>query len=123
MPKRNQGYLELDHRNSPGLPEDFLARRHLPKEAGRGVYEAETFTCGHHPGVVIVAPERMRRERVTCWKCDRWLCDRCAAIHKATGGDCLNYDAFIAQAQELASRPDDKAAQLALANLIRSRTA
>lgn len=70
----------VDHRASPGLPED-IARKvgYDPKLAGEGkVYEADTLTCAHCKGTVVKNPCRTR-ERHTCQKCDnRFICDGCA---------------------------------------------
>jgi hypothetical protein len=49
---RQMGYLMVDHRASPGLPED-VARwaGYDPKLAGEGkVYEVDTMSCSHCGG-------------------------------------------------------------------------
>lgn len=79
MPKQ-MGYLMVDHRASPGLPED-VARLvgYDPRLSGEGkVYEADTMTCAHCRGVVVRNIFRTR-ERHSCVKCgDHYICDGCA---------------------------------------------
>lgn len=52
---------------------------------GTKVYH--TYCCGHCSGVVVMNPER-KRERVSCYACQRWLCEtnelcrvQCTPIH------------------------------------------
>src|SRR5262249_14865081 len=74
------GYLEIDHRASPGLSADF-ARRHNyhPDQLKEGAYfEADTYGCPHCGGVVIKNPLR-QRPREICFKCNVFICDTCAA--------------------------------------------
>ena len=110
MPKQNQGYLVLDHSFSPGLP-DAQARR-AGVDAGEGFFEADTFTCGHCSAVVVKHPLRVR-ERETCWKCDRWLCDLCATVRKMhEPGVCRNMDALVDRLQSLDPSDTVNAARL-----------
>jgi hypothetical protein len=65
------GYLTIDHRASPGIPGS--------KALGEGtLFEADTRTCNHCKGVVMMNPDRTRT-RFTCPKCDKYCCDLCAA--------------------------------------------
>jgi len=74
---QREGYLFLDHRASPGLPED-MARR-MGGLPGSRVIEAATLTCCHCKTVVIKNPFR-QRERASCPKCSfDYVCDLCAA--------------------------------------------
>lgn len=71
-----EGYLLIDHRNSPGIP-DWMARRAgIP---AKGLFEAAIITCAHCQTGVVLNPQRTR-ERAYCAKCDRYLCDTCGAI-------------------------------------------
>jgi hypothetical protein len=79
-PFKQMGYLMVDHRASPGLPED-IARLcgYDPKLSGEGkVYEADTLTCSHCGGTVVKNIFRTR-ERHSCMKCNgHYICDGCA---------------------------------------------
>jgi hypothetical protein len=75
---KQMGYLMVDHRASPGLPED-VARwaGYDPKLAREGkVFEADTMTCCECHNWVVKNPERTR-ERHSC-SCGNYLCDGCA---------------------------------------------
>src|SRR5262245_56104945 len=73
---QREGYLFLDHRASPGLPED-MARR-MGVRSGSTMNEIATLTCCHCRVVVVKNPLR-QRERASCPKCNfKYLCDICA---------------------------------------------
>ena len=84
--RSNEGYLMLDHSNSPGLDEKVIHEMgdDLPLNAGRGKFEAPTYTCSHCQTVSILNPLR-KRERVYCTGCDHYICDTCGAIRVKTG--------------------------------------
>lgn len=73
-----EGYLMVDHRaGAPG-----------PSMAGpftrTGLYESATLTCSHCQAQIILRPERTRaRER--CFRCDKYICDRCVAPYRLFG--------------------------------------
>jgi hypothetical protein len=78
---KQHGYLMVDHRASPGLPEDIARNSgYDPKFAGEGkLFEADTLTCAHCKCAVIKNPFRTR-ERAKCSKCGyHYICDLCAA--------------------------------------------
>ena len=82
-----EGYVKIDHRDSPGFSEGERAGAGLPvaMPIGRGtVFEAPTFTCPHCQTVVIINPLRTR-ERAYCASCDRNVCDSCGAAMRAPG--------------------------------------
>lgn len=74
-----RGYLFVDHRNSPGIP-DTLA----PQVAALGgvvvpgdtVFETDTWTCSHCNAIVVKNPNRTRPREV-CRKCMAVVCDKC----------------------------------------------
>jgi hypothetical protein len=76
---RNEGYLFVDHRASPGIPEE-LARRmgYEPALVGEGkVLEAATLMCLHCNQPVVLNPLRTR-ERAFCMQCGGgYICDLC----------------------------------------------
>lgn len=82
-----EGELFIDHRNSPGVPEEMLRIAGLPPEAGRGLYRGPIYTCGHcQRGVpVIVGAFGTREKRYVCSTCRKVLCDVCAKQKSLTG--------------------------------------
>jgi hypothetical protein len=76
--KRFDGYLMIDHRASPGVPEDIARKTGFdPKMLAEGkLLESATITCAHCLGVVVKHPMRIR-PRGYCPQCDRYLCDKC----------------------------------------------
>lgn len=97
-----EGYLMLDHRDSPGLPDVVEHVAGLPAGAGRGLFEAPTFTCTHCCRVVVQNPNR-RRDRAWCAHCDRYICDPCGAILAATGV-CRTFAQICDEVQEAAAK-------------------
>lgn len=77
---KQQGYLMIDHRASPGLPEDVARATGLdPKLCGEGkIFEAATLTCSHCKVAMVKNPLRTR-ERGHCRKCNHYICDGCVA--------------------------------------------
>src|SRR5437879_3910157 len=78
---RKPGYLIIDHRASPGLPEEVAQKAgYDPFLCREGkTFEADTQTCSHCKTVVIMNPERVR-SRTKCFKCgNHYVCDFCAA--------------------------------------------
>jgi len=78
---KDGGYLMVDHRFSPGLPEDVArASGYDPKHCGEGkLFEAASLTCAHCKCAVVKNPLR-QREREVCPKCSHhYICDFCAA--------------------------------------------
>lgn len=77
---KQMGYLMVDHRASPGLPENVArAVGYDPKLCGEGkLYEVDTLTCRHCRTSVV--PNIFRtRARASCAKCNgHYICDPCA---------------------------------------------
>lgn len=84
-----EGELVIDHRNSPGVPQELLIASGLPPEAGRGLYEGACYTCNHCQAVVMVNSLRTR-ERHVCRGCMHVICDRCAE-EKAKTLQCVTF--------------------------------
>src|SRR5690242_8179411 len=84
--RSHEGYLMIDHSNSPGISarEINLIDTDLPVNIGRVMFEAPTYTCSHCNRVVVLNPLRTR-ERGYCAKCDHYVCDLCNATRIATG--------------------------------------
>jgi hypothetical protein len=81
--RNHEGYLLLDHRNSPGVPDSVAVAMGLPAGAGKQIFEAPTYTCKHCQRVVVMNPDR-QRERAFCRGCNHRICDPCAAIKSQT---------------------------------------
>jgi len=71
----------IDHRNSPGLTEEQARRLGYDPLGVRegGMLEAPTLGCCHCGAVVMLNPNR-KRPRNYCQKCNRYICDGCAAV-------------------------------------------
>lgn len=69
----------VDHRASPGLPEELARKLGMnPAECGEGkLFETASLTCSHCKTAVMKNPLRVR-ERAHCFKCDHYVCDLCA---------------------------------------------
>jgi hypothetical protein len=79
---KGMGEIVVDHRASPGLPEDIArAAGYEPRLCGEGkVYEAATMGCAHCTNVVLKNPLRTR-DRHYCAKCSgAYICDPCAYL-------------------------------------------
>jgi len=88
--RSHEGYLLLDHTNTTGIPDEIMIQHGLPVGAGKGLFEAATFTCKHCQTIVIINPKR-NRERAYCRGCDHLLCDACGA-ERAITGKCKTFD-------------------------------
>lgn len=96
----HEGYLMIDHRESPGISQELEAAAGLPPGAGRGVFESATYTCNHCNFVVVINPLRTRA-RGYCVKCDHYVCDACEAARVITGV-CRTMQQIIEETQEAA---------------------
>lgn len=103
--RANEGYILVDHRNSPGIPkelEDFwIASGKLqPGEVVQGgtMHESGLQTCSHCQRVLIMNPLR-QRDRATCLKCYHYICDWCA-----TSTDCHNIYKVLDDLQEATAK-------------------
>jgi hypothetical protein len=84
--RSNEAYLLIDHRNSPGISQEFVAKNHLDVPAvGAGqVFESAITVCHACGGDIILNPNRTR-EREWCMEHDAYLCDGCALRRKLAG--------------------------------------
>ena len=76
--KTHFGYLMVDHRASPGLPEDVARKMGYDitlTQEGK-LFEADTLMCAHCPQVWFKNPLR-DRARGHCFKCNSYVCDIC----------------------------------------------
>jgi hypothetical protein len=97
------GYLQIDHRNSPGLtPEDVA---HVPgaQAVGPGQnFETDVHQCSHCERGVLSHPLR-KRPRAVCPKCYHFVCDLCKGIFDKTG-ECRPVRARLDKLQEKAAK-------------------
>lgn len=105
--KRSQeGYVEIDHRYSPGLPPHLAALAYPevphPLLGPAATLEAPTMGCSHCQAIVVLNPARTR-ERAWCRTCDAYLCDQCGAAQKA-GAPCKTFEQLVVETQEQAAR-------------------
>lgn len=108
--RSREGYLLIDHRNSPGLSAadqaaiDLACQGASPVDLRGGrVHEAPTFTCSHCQTIVILNPLRTR-DRQWCHTCDRYLCDACGLTYKLSGGTCRSFLDVINRLQDQAGK-------------------
>jgi hypothetical protein len=99
-----EGYLFIDSRHGPITPE-ALAYAGLPQDAGRGVYEAPTYTCSHCCTVVYMNPKRTR-DREYCRKCDHYICDTCGTAKKH-GAECKTFKQLSDEIMEATVKQGD----------------
>jgi hypothetical protein len=100
--KSLEGYLLVDHRASPGLPEDMAIAAGYGPDGGKGIYETATVTCNHCKVVVVLKSDRTRG-RGFCRGCNHYLCDACTA-QRALDGLCIPFDAIVEQVRELGEK-------------------
>lgn len=81
--KRHEGYIMVDNRASPGLPEDIARAAGYDPEQCRagGLFEAATLTCSHCGNAFVKNPLRTR-PRPYCNQCDHYICDICDGVRQ-----------------------------------------
>lgn len=92
--KKPGGYLFVDHRASPGLPEDIARAAGMDPALTREgkLWEADTYTCAHCKSTVVKNPWRTRA-REECRKCsNHFICDWCYAESQMPDYTHLPYD-------------------------------
>lgn len=83
---RKDGYLLVDHRFSPGLPEDIArAAGYDPRLVREGqMFEAATMHCTHC-GISLIKNPLRTRNREYCKSCDHYICDWCGIARTWAG--------------------------------------
>lgn len=82
--RAQEGYLSIDHRYSPGLPQGFgfIPGKPLPATAPSGAHvEGPTYTCSHCGTVVWMNPQRTRPHEY-CARCDHYVCPSLACTRE-----------------------------------------
>lgn len=107
---KQMGYIMIDHRASPGLPED-VARwaGYDPKDCGEGkIFEANTATCSHCKSCVVMNPLRSRA-RAKCFECDNleghYICDGCDFVRNQPGYVHTPFTKYIDDHLSVAANP------------------
>ena len=107
--KQGAGFLEIDHRESPGLSPADVA--HVPGGVpvpGGSHFERDVKMCSHCQRGIVLEPLRTRN-RGYCAKCDHYICDHCETIRVKTGA-CVPFRAVLDRAatiaETFAGRPD-----------------
>lgn len=96
----------IDHRASPGIPEELAISLGMdPKQAGEGkLLEAATLTCSHCKIPVLKNPLRTR-ERARCHDCDyHYICDFCEAERHLPNYTHTPYDKKVDTIRELGEK-------------------
>lgn len=104
--RHHAGYLEIDHRDSPGLTAADVA--HIPGAmpvAAGSVLERDVKQCSHCQRTIVLQPLRVR-DRGYCPKCDHYVCDDCETIRVKTGACVPAVQMFDAVQNRLATRVD-----------------
>lgn len=88
--RSNEGVILIDHRNSPGLSEEFMRANKLdgPAVPAGHTLESALVECHSCQRDIVLNPLRTR-ERAWCRKHDAYLCDECNARRAASGGECI----------------------------------
>jgi hypothetical protein len=79
----SEGYVMVDHRASPGIPEDKAIKfGYHPDQVKEGaLFEAAILKCRHCPRNIVKNPLRTR-ERAFCLQCNSYICDWCEAARR-----------------------------------------
>jgi hypothetical protein len=104
----HEGYLMVDHRAGPGLPEDMArAAGYDPKQCvGGRMFEAKTMTCSHCNAVVVLKVSPIL-PRHYCGKCDHYICQGCGFLAEQPGYQHVPFQQVIDVTLDLASRGVD----------------
>lgn len=97
----HEGYFMLDHTQAAPMADEVMVAQGLPVGAGRGLFEAPTYTCSHCQTVVVLNPLR-NRERAWCKKCDHYICDGCGTA-LAQSSICKPFKQIIEEVQNAAA--------------------
>lgn len=94
--KRHEGYIMVDHRASPGLPDDIARQAGFdPQLCGEGkLFESAILSCSHCRTAFVKNLDRTR-ERGYCAKCDHYVCDLCHAEMQLPTYTHLPFDKFV----------------------------
>lgn len=100
--RAHEGYFMLDHTHGIPMSDEMVVAQGLPVGAGRGLFEAPTYTCSHCQRIVVLNPLR-NRERAWCKKCDHYICDGCGTT-LAQSGICRPFKQIMDEVQMAADK-------------------
>lgn len=109
--RSHEGYILIDHRNSPGVSDAIMVPQGLSPGAGKGLFESATYTCPYCETVVIMNPDRSR-PRAYDRKTDHYICDPCDAL-RLTG-------AVMKPMKQIADELTDRAAKAQASEVFQS---
>ena len=98
------GYLEIDHRDSPGLTPADVA--HVPGAlvVGKGEhFETDVYQCSHCQRAVMHRRVHTNTPPAVCPKCYHQICQGCERMRVASGGACVPFKAVLERAASLAA--------------------
>jgi hypothetical protein len=98
--RSHEGYMMIDNRQGPGVDDAVMRFLGYPTGAGKGLFEAATYTCSHC-NVVVILEQARTRERGFCRGCSRQICDACNLIKEKTKS-CLSMEQIIDETLEAA---------------------
>ncbi len=115
------GYIQIDHRNSPGLSADDVAAVPGALAVPEGTQvERDIAQCSHCQRAVVLNPGRVRT-RAVCPKCYHFICDSCETARIASGGACVPFKQVLDRAativEKFEAQPDHPDAQIVLEDL------
>lgn len=116
--RTHEGYLMIDHRDSPGVSPEFARAIGAPFVPASTLFESATITCSHCERVVVLNPNRSR-ERGYCRRCDRYICDQCTTVLAQTGV-CRPFKQVLDEAQEQAFRDEQRGDSIIIPSTTRS---
>lgn len=100
------GFLEIDHRDSPGLTPADVA--HMPNALavpGGQHYETDVYHCSHCQRMVVLrAVAGKIVDRGYCPKCNHYVCNSCEKMRVATAGLCVPFLARLEKAASIAEK-------------------
>jgi len=92
------GFLEIDHRESPGIDPATLPAGFITAPGGQ-LLERDTKSCRHCQRTVVLNPGRVRA-RAVCQKCYGYICDECEKVRAVTG-QCVPFMLQLDRAEAL----------------------
>jgi hypothetical protein len=95
--RSREGYLEIDHTFSPGVPDELTKPLGLITAPAGTKLESATVCCNHCNKIVVLNPNRSR-PRGYCANCDSYICDMCEFIRKTRG--CITIKQIISEVLE-----------------------
>lgn len=98
-----EGYVLIDNRNNPGVPDEIVLAQGLPAGAGTGIFEEACYTCSHCERQVVKNRARTR-PRGFCTGCNKVICDECDTKYHASGHQCIPFKAFAEEVRNAAAK-------------------